>query len=34
VIVSFKSKMNTIGPSVLDGLVQAIELAEQDTRAS
>jgi enoyl-CoA hydratase/carnithine racemase len=30
VIVSFKSKMNTIGPSVIDGLVQAIELAEQD----
>ncbi|WP_206997380.1 3-hydroxyacyl-CoA dehydrogenase/enoyl-CoA hydratase family protein [Trinickia mobilis] len=30
VIVSFKSKMNTIGPSVLDGLVQAIELAEKD----
>lgn len=30
VIVSFKSKMNTIGPSVIDGLVQAIELAEKD----
>ena len=29
VIVSFKSKMNTIGPGVLDGLAQAIELAEQ-----
>ena len=28
VIVSFKSKMNTIGPGVLDGLAQAIELAE------
>ncbi len=28
VIVSFKTKMNTIGPSVLDGLAQAIELAE------
>jgi 3-hydroxyacyl-CoA dehydrogenase len=32
VIVSFKSKMNTIGPSVIDGLVQAIELAEKDYR--
>jgi 3-hydroxyacyl-CoA dehydrogenase len=30
VIVSFKSKMNTIGPSVIDGLTQAIELAEKD----
>ena len=30
VIVSFKSKMNTIGPSVLDGLTQAIDLAEKD----
>ncbi|TKC89660.1 3-hydroxyacyl-CoA dehydrogenase/enoyl-CoA hydratase family protein [Trinickia terrae] len=29
VIVSFKSKMNTMGPSVIDGLVQAIELAEK-----
>ncbi|CAB3779620.1 3-hydroxyacyl-CoA dehydrogenase/enoyl-CoA hydratase family protein [Pararobbsia alpina] len=29
VIVSFKSKMNTIGPSVLDGIAQAIGLAEQ-----
>jgi 3-hydroxyacyl-CoA dehydrogenase len=29
-IVSFKSKMNTIGPSVIDGLTQAIELAEKD----
>ena len=29
VIVSFKSKMNTIGPGVLDGLAQAIELAEK-----
>ncbi len=29
VIVSFKSKMNTIGPSVIDGLVQGIELAEK-----
>lgn len=33
VIVSFKSKMNTIGPGVIDGLAQAIELAEQDYRA-
>jgi 3-hydroxyacyl-CoA dehydrogenase len=34
-IVSFKSKMNTIGPSVIDGLTQAIELAEKpNTRAS
>ncbi len=30
VIVSFKSKMNTIGPGVIDGLAQAIELAEKD----
>ncbi|CAH2797193.1 MAG: 3-hydroxyacyl-CoA dehydrogenase [fadN-fadA-fadE operon] (EC / Enoyl-CoA hydratase [fadN-fadA-fadE operon] (EC [uncultured Caballeronia sp.] len=30
VIVSFKSKMKVIGPSVLDGLTQAIELAEAD----
>ncbi|HTH61670.1 MAG TPA: enoyl-CoA hydratase/isomerase family protein, partial [Paraburkholderia sp.] len=29
-IVSFKSKMNTIGPAVIDGLTQAIELAEKD----
>jgi 3-hydroxyacyl-CoA dehydrogenase len=29
VIVSFKSKMNTIAPSVLDGVAQAIDLAEQ-----
>jgi 3-hydroxyacyl-CoA dehydrogenase len=29
-IVSFKSKMNTIGPSVIDGLTQAIELAEKE----
>ncbi|MFC5431024.1 3-hydroxyacyl-CoA dehydrogenase/enoyl-CoA hydratase family protein [Paraburkholderia denitrificans] len=28
VIVSFKSKMNTIGPGVLDGLTKAIEIAE------
>ncbi|GLU32997.1 3-hydroxyacyl-CoA dehydrogenase NAD-binding domain-containing protein [Trinickia caryophylli] len=33
VIVSFKSKMNTIGPSVIDGLVQAIELAEKEYKA-
>jgi 3-hydroxyacyl-CoA dehydrogenase len=30
VIVSFKSKMNTIGPSVIEGLTKAIELAEAD----
>jgi 3-hydroxyacyl-CoA dehydrogenase len=29
-IVSFKSKMNTIGPAVIEGLTQAIELAEKD----
>ena len=29
-IVSFKSKMNTIGPSVIEGLTKAIELAEAD----
>ena len=28
-IASFKTKMNTIGPDVLDGLVQAIEIAEK-----
>ena len=28
VIVSFKSKMNTIGPGVLEGLAKAIEIAE------
>ena len=33
VIVSFKTKMNTIGPGVLDGLTRAIELAEQDYQA-
>jgi 3-hydroxyacyl-CoA dehydrogenase len=33
VIVSFKSKMNTIGPGVLDGLAQAIELAEKSYKA-
>jgi 3-hydroxyacyl-CoA dehydrogenase len=33
VIVSFKSKMNTMGPSVIDGLVQAIDLAERDYKA-
>lgn len=31
-IVSFKSKMNTIGPAVIDGLVRAIDLAEQQYR--
>ncbi|WP_158937233.1 3-hydroxyacyl-CoA dehydrogenase/enoyl-CoA hydratase family protein [Burkholderia sp. S171] len=30
VIVSFKSKMNTIGPAVIEGLTKAIELAEAD----
>jgi 3-hydroxyacyl-CoA dehydrogenase len=29
VIVSFKSKLNTMGAAVLDGMVQAIELAEK-----
>jgi 3-hydroxyacyl-CoA dehydrogenase len=33
VIVSFKSKMNTMGPSVIDGLAQAIELAEKEYKA-
>jgi 3-hydroxyacyl-CoA dehydrogenase len=33
VIVSFKSKMNTIGPSVIDGLVKAIDIAEADYKA-
>jgi 3-hydroxyacyl-CoA dehydrogenase len=33
VIVSFKSKMNTMGPSVIDGLMQAIDLAEKDYKA-
>ncbi|MFW2765352.1 hypothetical protein ACN6Q9_20240, partial [Acinetobacter baumannii] len=27
-IISFKSKMNTIGPSVIDGLTRAVDLAE------
>lgn len=31
-IVSFKTKLNTISPEVLDGLVQAVELAEQNHR--
>ncbi|MBN9116490.1 MAG: 3-hydroxyacyl-CoA dehydrogenase/enoyl-CoA hydratase family protein, partial [Pandoraea sp.] len=31
-IVSFKSKMNTIGPAVIDGLTRAIDLAEQHYR--
>jgi len=30
VIVSFKSKMNTIGPAVIEGLTKAIDLAEAD----
>ena len=29
-IASFKTKMNTIGPDVLDGLAQAIDLAEKE----
>jgi len=33
VIVSFKSKMNTMGPSLLDSLTQAIDLAERDYKA-
>ncbi|SMF98311.1 3-hydroxyacyl-CoA dehydrogenase/enoyl-CoA hydratase family protein [Burkholderia singularis] len=33
VIVSFKTKMNTIGAGVIDGLAQAIELAEKDYKA-
>ncbi|CAB3750826.1 3-hydroxyacyl-CoA dehydrogenase/enoyl-CoA hydratase family protein [Paraburkholderia solisilvae] len=33
VIVSYRSKMNTMGPAVLDSLVQAIELAEKDYKA-
>jgi len=32
-IVSFKSKMNTIGPEVLEGLVRAVEIAESAYRA-
>ena len=28
-VVSFKSKMNTIGPSVIDGIMQAIDIAEK-----
>ena len=32
-IVSFKSKMNTIGPGVIDGIVQAIDVAEQRYKA-
>ncbi|WP_250491768.1 3-hydroxyacyl-CoA dehydrogenase/enoyl-CoA hydratase family protein [Caballeronia sp. GAWG1-1] len=32
VIVSFKTKLNTIGPGVIDGLTQAIELAEKAYR--
>jgi 3-hydroxyacyl-CoA dehydrogenase len=33
VIVSFKTKMNTIGPGVLEGIIRAIELAEQNYKA-
>ncbi|GAB3625192.1 3-hydroxyacyl-CoA dehydrogenase [Pandoraea terrae] len=33
VIVSFKSKMNTIGPDIIDGLTRAIDLAEKSYRA-
>jgi len=33
VVVSFKSKMNTIGPEVLEGLEKSIDLAEADYRA-
>ncbi|KMQ79903.1 Enoyl-CoA hydratase [Candidatus Burkholderia pumila] len=33
VILSFHSKMNTIGPGVLDGIAQAIDLAEKDYAA-
>ncbi|RZT43147.1 3-hydroxyacyl-CoA dehydrogenase/enoyl-CoA hydratase family protein [Cupriavidus agavae] len=29
-VISFKSKMNTIGPDVLDSLVRAVELAEAE----
>ncbi|KIG02230.1 3-hydroxyacyl-CoA dehydrogenase/enoyl-CoA hydratase family protein [Caballeronia concitans] len=32
VIVSFKTKLNTIGAGVIDGLTQAIELAEKEYR--
>ncbi|MCG1055705.1 3-hydroxyacyl-CoA dehydrogenase/enoyl-CoA hydratase family protein [Mycetohabitans sp. B5] len=32
-ILSFKSKMNTIGPSVIDGITQAIDVAEQQYKA-
>ncbi|MFJ2992550.1 3-hydroxyacyl-CoA dehydrogenase/enoyl-CoA hydratase family protein [Pandoraea sp. NPDC087047] len=31
-VVSFKTKMNTIGPDVIDGLTRAIDLAEQQYR--
>ncbi len=31
-VVSFKTKLNTISPDVLDGLTQAIEIAEKDYR--
>ncbi|WP_338860251.1 3-hydroxyacyl-CoA dehydrogenase/enoyl-CoA hydratase family protein [Mycetohabitans rhizoxinica] len=32
-ILSFKSKMNTIGPGVIDGITQAIDVAEQQYKA-
>lgn len=32
-ILSFKSKMNTIGPSVIDGIMQAVDIAEQQYKA-
>jgi 3-hydroxyacyl-CoA dehydrogenase len=32
-IVSFKSKLNTIGPSVIEGITQAIDVAEKDYKA-
>jgi 3-hydroxyacyl-CoA dehydrogenase len=33
VILSFRSKMNTIGPGVLDGIAQVIDLAEKEYAA-
>lgn len=32
-ILSFKSKMNTLGPSVIDAITQAIDVAEQQYKA-
>ena len=32
-VVSFKSRMHTIGEDVLDGMLQAIEIAERDFSA-